>query len=213
MTGRVVPSDRSPDTGLVDDVRRFGIDVAEEIAGRFTRMVAPLAAGADVEGGGNTRRGDMTDEVAAATAAALRLLDGLAAMAGELATRSGLNGADPRRPVVVMVARPTSSGSTAPSGSAVLWIHNTTPETVSEVTFVTGDLVGSHGGHLPASAVRFTPARVVAVDGGSSLPVTVTVTVPPSTGPGVYHGVVVATGIDADPLHLRIELGETEGNR
>ncbi len=206
MSGRATPVDRSLDAGLIDDVRRFGIDIAEEIATRFSRMVAPLAAGTGGAAAGKGGRGDMTDEVAAATAATLRLLDGLAAMAGEIAT-GGRNGDDPRRAVVVEVTPP------AWSGSSVLWIHNTTQETTPEVTFVSGDLVASNGGHLPASSVGFTPATATTMDRGSSRPVTVTVTVPPSTEPGIYHGLVVATGIDTEPLHLRIEVGDTEGDR
>jgi hypothetical protein len=205
------PGDRAFHRGLVDDVRRLGLDVAEEIAGRFARLVAPLdpartsarggpagerGRGLFEPGGPILDRGRATDDVATATGLALRMLETVAAVAGEVAADD-----DRHDHVVVAVERPGASGG------SILWIHNTTDHTAGEVTLVAGELVGSAGERLPGSVVSFDPSTIGELAAGSSRAVTVTVTPGPATPPAVYHGMVVAAGAGEAILRLRIEVG------
>ncbi len=185
---------------LVDDVRRLGIDVAADIAGRFARMVAPLDPGTSGLVLGDGRSGRLAGDVFDAVAATLRVLEDLAEIAGAPVA----DGADGRERLVVPVAAPGTSGAVP------MWLHNTTAAAVSAVSFTTVDLVGS-AGRLPSAAVSFDPVTINEIPAGTGRQVMVTVTVPLGSGRGVYHGLVVASGLAATTLALRVDVGPDGG--
>lgn|GEM_PF-1739923 len=179
---------------LVDDVRRLGIDVATEIVARFARMVAPLDGGLGWGGGGDGRlAGDVSDAVKAT----LRVLEDLAEVAGRLVSDGSRT--DRVERLVVPI------GATGGSGRLLMWLHNTTEEPVTGVTFDAVDLVGG-AGRLPGSVVSIEPAAIATIPAGTSREMTVTVTVPVGTAPGVYHGLVVAPALPGAALALLVDI-------
>ncbi|CAN5443974.1 MAG: hypothetical protein ACR2JP_11535 [Acidimicrobiia bacterium] len=179
---------------LVDDVRRLGIDVATEIVARFARMVAPLDGGLGWGAGGDGR---LASDVSAAVKATLRVLEDLAGMAGRLV------GDGSRTDGVERLVVPI--GAAGGSGRVLMWLHNTTEEPATGVTFDAVDLVGG-AGRLPGSVVSIEPAAIATIPAGTSRELTVTVTAPVGTAPGVYHGLVVAPGFPGAALALLVDI-------
>lgn len=193
------------DTGsfgqLVDDVRRFGIDAAAGIAGRFARMVAPLDQGNSGPPVADGRAGRLAGDVLEAMTATMRVLQDVADIAGDLVTDS-INPSGGER---LTVSVPAAGAG----GAAEMWLHNTTASAVPAVTFTAVDLVGS-GRSVPAAALSFDPVTVDELPPGTSCKVTVAVTLPAGTEPGVYHGLVVAAPPGVT-LPIRVDIGGADG--
>lgn len=94
-------------------------------------------------------------------------------------------------------------GSVKPgeSGSADMTFENSEDRSTGSFNVLSTDLLSSSGSHIPASRVQFTPSTVN-LKPKAQKKITVTVRVPKQTPPGVYSGLIQATGID----HLRATL-------
>ncbi|MDQ3781362.1 MAG: DUF4232 domain-containing protein [Actinomycetota bacterium] len=193
----MTPEDTGSFGRLVDDVRRFGMDAAAGIAGRFARMVAPLDQGTSGPPFADGRSGRLASDVLDAMTATMRVLQDVADIAGNLVTDGA--GPDGRERLTVKVA---AAGG---SGAADLWLHNTSSTAVSAITFTAVDLVGS-GGRVPAAALSFEPDTIDELPPGSSRRVTVAVTVPAAAEPGMYHGLVVASAPPGVTMPIRVDV-------
>lgn len=85
-------------------------------------------------------------------------------------------------------------------------VDNDAPEPVEGFSFTVTDLVGAHGGRIPASSVRLSPATLTLSPHGSAR-VTVAVDVPQDVARGAYSGLLQATGMAAVRALLIVEVG------
>jgi hypothetical protein len=96
------------------------------------------------------------------------------------------------------------------STEAEVWLHNGTAEPRADVSLHCGDLRAHDGSLLPASAVRFDPDRVDDLPARSSRGVVVSAVLDAEWPPGVYRGLILATGAPDVWLPLEVVVGDSE---
>lgn len=186
VTGPGPAADGPP--GPVAEIRR----AAQEAADRtFTRLLAAVAEdSAELPGTlpGFDPAGLLGDLLDPGLLADL-LVDGF----GRAATEP------PATPQGEPIAVAGPAGSTVP---ATVWVHETAAG-AGLLRFTLTDLVAADGRRLPAAAARFVPAALVLPADGP-VPARLEIAVPPTTGPGVFHGLVLTDGFPAAALPLRL---------
>ena len=95
------------------------------------------------------------------------------------------------------------TGSADEPAEAPLWIHNTTGEDAADVAAWMTTLTAHEGSEIPGSSGAVTP-MTLAVPAGGSRDVLLTIKVPMSTPPGLYHGHVLVTGLPSASLPVRL---------
>jgi hypothetical protein len=95
------------------------------------------------------------------------------------------------------------TGSPGEPAEAPLWIHNTTGTEVGDVAAWMTTLTAHEGAEIAGSSGAVTPSAL-AVPAGGSLDALLTIKVPMSTLPGLYHGHVLVTGLPSASLPVRL---------
>ena len=92
-----------------------------------------------------------------------------------------------------------------PGGNAVatIWIHNATDRRAADVVLRLTDLTDHACARIDASLARFLPSGL-SVDARASAPSMLSLAIPPRTEPGVYFGHVLAAGLPAAALAVRL---------
>lgn len=88
------------------------------------------------------------------------------------------------------------AGAAGQEATATVWIHNLTGSPLTAVELRITSLTAHDGDALDAVACGFAPA-VLDVTPGSSASATISVTLPADATAGVYHGLVLASGVPA----------------
>jgi hypothetical protein len=95
------------------------------------------------------------------------------------------------------------TGSPDEAAESPLWIHNTTGAEVGAIVAWMTTLTAHEGAEIPGSSGAVTPSPL-AVPASDSCEALLTITVPSSTPPGLYHGHVLVTGLPSASLPVRL---------
>jgi hypothetical protein len=95
------------------------------------------------------------------------------------------------------------TGCPGQAAGAPFWIHNTTSAEVADVAAWMTTLTAHEGAEIPGSSGAVTPSAL-AVPACGSRDALLTITVPMSTPPGLYHGHVLVTGLPSASLPVRL---------
>jgi hypothetical protein len=102
-----------------------------------------------------------------------------------------------------LILGPVAAG-TATSASAWLHVLDGPPAPASALHAT--DLVAHDGARVPGVAVTCAPPSLETDSSRTTTEVVVSAQVPPGTGPGVYHGHLLARGLPEVALALRLEV-------
>jgi hypothetical protein len=95
------------------------------------------------------------------------------------------------------------TGCPGEAAEASLWIHNTTGAEVGDVAAWMTNLSAHEGAEIPGSSGAVTPSAL-AVPACGSCDALLTIKVPVSTHPGLYHGHVLVMGLPSASLPVRL---------
>ncbi len=208
----------------VSDVQRRGLDAAAEVVERFSAMVDGLADPTETPDPGQDpfgARGDQDETTSdekdrsrftRMRADAARAVD----LYVELFQRTFEAYAD----MVEATAssdRPTGGNGTGGSSthlvlpdaaaggrvSATVWVHNQSGSVVDTTPRGT-DLERHDGAVIPGDRTQFEPRILSGVQPGTSRAITVSVAVPDDAAPGVYHGLVLANGLEGTSVPVAV---------
>lgn len=98
---------------------------------------------------------------------------------------------------------PVAAGTTT---AASAWLHVLDGPPAPHAALHATDLVAHDGSCLPGGAVTCAPPSLETDTSRTTTEVTVSARVPAGTGPGVYHGHLLARGLPEVALALRVEV-------
>jgi hypothetical protein len=101
-------------------------------------------------------------------------------------------------------------GAAGGRATTTVWIHHAPPAPAGEVALALTDLQAADGGRIDGARAAFAPRRLH-VDAGASMPSLLTLAIPPATAAGTYFGHVLAAGLPAGGLPLRLVVESAEG--
>jgi hypothetical protein len=101
-------------------------------------------------------------------------------------------------------------GAAGGRATTTVWIHNAPQAPAGEVVLRLTDLESADGGRIDGSRAAFAPRRLH-LDAGASMPSLLTLAIPPATAAGTYVGHVLAAGLPAGGLPLRLVVESAEG--
>jgi hypothetical protein len=90
---------------------------------------------------------------------------------------------------------------------APVWVHNSTETALTGVALRVTDLAAHDGATVAGTSATFSPA-VIDVPAGASSSATLAVAVPDAAASGAYHGHVLATGLPAASVPVRLIVEE-----
>ncbi|MCB0975856.1 MAG: hypothetical protein KDB02_00215 [Acidimicrobiales bacterium] len=192
--GERVGADPTPVLRSIAEIQRQALLTANEVITRFAGQPSGRPTfGADPcnDGANGTTTTSfgwsprMFQQVADQVAAAFAAATGLVASVGG-------NGSTPTDGAVSVDSLEIPAVQVGTESSGVLWLHNRSGASAGPLRLQGGDLVSPDGERLPAPI--FDPAEIEDLPDLSSRGVTVTVTVPGSTAPGRYRGIVQVAG-------------------
>jgi hypothetical protein len=134
------------------------------------------------------------------------LVDGAASLAEQAVGAAPADGSAPRGAAAVsdaLVLGPASAGATT---TASAWLHVLDGPAAAPAPLHATDLVAHHGGAVPGEALTCTPSALHTAAARTTSEIRVTVQVPGETGPGTYHGHLLAEGLPEVVLALRLEV-------
>jgi hypothetical protein len=99
------------------------------------------------------------------------------------------------------------SGLPGAEAAAPVWIHNTTQAPLEAIALRITDLAAHDGSNVTAAVASFAPAEFD-VPAGTSASATLAIAVPPAAAPGAYHGHVLAAGLPAVSVPVRLLVDE-----
>jgi hypothetical protein len=108
--------------------------------------------------------------------------------------------------VAVSAGAASDLSLTGPAGGnagTTVWIHNSTAEPTGDIVLRLTDLTSHTGRRIDAALARFVPATLPVAPNasGSSM---LSLAIPPRAQPGIYHGHVLAAGLPAAALPVRL---------
>lgn len=175
---------------ILEEEIAVGIEAAQEIESRYID-VAKLRNG-DPDHVMARLRKDAHDIVDIAVdlvhAAAIALDRALTLEAGR-ALPPGNNGSRPMPAIEIPEIKPGESGE------VTFTLSNSDDTATPTFTFQTLGLISSKGTEIPATAVSLTPENIVIPPRGS-IPLKVSIRVPPGTPPGHYTGLLQSSHLD-----------------
>jgi hypothetical protein len=101
-----------------------------------------------------------------------------------------------------LAAGPAAAGAVV---TTTAWLHLLDGDGVPDAPLFATDLVAHDGTVIPAAAVTFDPPTLGPA-ATTPTEIRVCVVLPAGTGPGTYHGTVLATGLPEVHLALRVEV-------
>jgi hypothetical protein len=104
----------------------------------------------------------------------------------------------------------SARGAAGGRATTTVWIHNAPQAPGGEVALALTDLQSADGGRIDGSRAAFAPRRLQ-LDAGASMPSLLTLAIPPATAAGTYFGHVLAAGLPAGGLPLRLVVASAEG--
>jgi hypothetical protein len=104
----------------------------------------------------------------------------------------------------------SARGAAGGRATTTVWIHNAPQAPAGEVVLALTDLQSADGARIDGSRAVFAPRRLH-VDAGASTPSLLTLAIPPATAAGTYFGHVLAAGLPAGGLPLRLVVESAEG--
>jgi hypothetical protein len=220
------------------DVQRRGLLAASELVDRLVHTVdgvsgdrggrdgpndeppAPHESAAGNRGSTAPLGGGSLDDLVEAWLQLVRLgVDVIARVAGSASGGTGADRAGARATVDVGTERATGGVQLTivlgeppepETAEADVWLHNGTGDAHAGVELHCGDLQAHDGAALPAAALRFDPP-VVDLPARSSRAVAVSVTPRAGMTPGMYRGIIQATGVPAAWLPVEVAVSAASG--
>jgi len=99
------------------------------------------------------------------------------------------------------------SGRPGAEAATPVWIHNTSQAPLSAIALRITDLAAHDGSNVAAAVATFAPAAFD-VPAGASASATLAIAVPRAAAPGAYHGHVLAAGLPAVSVPVRLLVDE-----
>lgn len=95
------------------------------------------------------------------------------------------------------------------NAAATIWIHNATDRCAENIVLRLTDLHDHSGARIDASLARFVPGALH-VEGGASASSMLSLAIPARAAPGLYFGHVLAAGLPAAGLPVRMVVDEAQ---
>jgi hypothetical protein len=168
-------------SGLVGEVRRFGLLSAAAVVDRYTRLVDQALEQPSIAGGSSAMWADpswLVERASSLAGAYLRFLDG----AGSLLVPQ--SDAGQQTMVEMVTLSPVRVGGTS-EGS--LFVHNPTAEWGRGISVEVAPLVSASGGLIGPDSMQIDPS-VIDLGPSSSVEVRLRVTPPENVAPGRFFG-------------------------
>jgi hypothetical protein len=94
-------------------------------------------------------------------------------------------------------------GPAGGNAATTVWIHNATSQSTGDVVLRLTDLTAHSGARVHAALGRFVPAALCVAPGASASSM-LSLAIPPRAEPGSYYGHVLAAGLPAVSLPVRL---------